>query len=534
MEPITKWLAIALAIFPATTVSAQPASTVVLLPNSTGPGGMILAPASPTLSSTTWPSSSTILVQDARSGFLPASLFDAIVSGHTKGQTLTDTLTAASGVFTVTAVVKDTFLPALEYTIGPQKGPSGRNAEERTIVASVTAKHDMMYLTESWYDHGGHRSVGRISLDWTPAIPAPYSTTMENVPVIPTAQPGAITVQIVTSTATAWPMTTPVTAFATPATAPPGALQLTEPRVSGLVATPIEYHVIINEADSDYCTSYNDANTRRICSCTASHKKPMQITAIVPEPSIANNVTWWVPGTTTMQLSGHHWGTTDPKLTYFPLVNLPDGPFAIQPPTKNKHFFTKATCTDERECYSQCYRHTYQKRASKHRAVKIGAAVGAAVAAALLAGLCCIGCSLLCLPRLRDRTRRRRDQKGKPTVTEAVTHPVTTTAPEVREVPAAAAATTAAADPAHPAENKGTLGRQAEEGRGRPAVQFDEAHKAGDEKATAGAPNGTTHVEHVVKPTEPGVAPVEAVHDGATGHDIGSLRGRRRLRGEGL
>ncbi|KXT08527.1 hypothetical protein AC579_5416 [Pseudocercospora musae] len=535
MEPLKTWLAIALAISTGTGVSAQPGSTVVLLPNSTGPGNMTLAPAPPTASSTSLPSSPTILVPDARSGFLPTSLFDAIISGRTKGQTLTDTFSLPSGVYTVTAVVKETFLPALEYTIGPQDGVPDVRHEERTIVASVTSKHDHMYLTENWFDHGGDRSVGGISLEWTPTIPAAFSIATENVPVHPTVRPGAITAQIVTSTATEWPLTTAVTWFTTPAVTARGESQLPrpliEPNVAAVVATPVQYHVIIDESDSDYCTSYKDANTRRICSCTASHKKPMQIAAVVPSSSIMNNVTWWSPFTTTMQLTGAHWGTTDPKLTYYPLISLSDGPMSLQPPTSNKHIFTKATCTAEEECYSQCYLDTYRKKASKHRAVKVGAGVGAAVGLALLAVLCCAGCCL-CLPRLRDRVRRRRDPKRKPTGVEPATAPVTTAAPEVRQVPATAATTTAL-EPANATDNKGTLGRQVEEGRGRPSVQFDEAHKATDGKATAVAPPGTEHVEHVVQPSEKAVAPVEAVHDGATGHDIGSLRGRRRMRGEG-
>ncbi|KXT02898.1 hypothetical protein AC578_1847 [Pseudocercospora eumusae] len=535
MQPLKTCLAIALAILAATGVSAQPGSTAVLVLNSTGPGSMALAPAPPTVSPTTLPSSPTILVPDARSGFLPRSLFDAILSGRTKGQTLTDTFSLPSGVYTVTAVVKETFLPALRYTIGPQDGVPGVGPEERTIVASVTSKHDQMYLTENWFDHGGHRSVGGISLEWTPTIPAAFSIATENVPVNRTVQPRTRTAQIVTSTVTEWPMTTAVTWFITPAVTATarGESQLPEPliapNVAGVVATPVEYHVIIDESDPDYCTSYKDANTRRICSCTASHKKPMQIVEVVPSSSMENNVTWWSPVTTTRQLTGAHWGTTDPKLTYYPPVSLSDGPMSLQPPTSNKHIFTKATCTDETECYSQCYRQTYHKQANKHRAAMIGAGVGAAVVLALLAALCCAGCCL-CLPRLRDRARRRRDSKRKPTV---VVEPVTTTAaPEVREVPATA--TTTAHEPVAATNNRGTLGRQAEEGRGRPSVQFDDAHKATDGKATAVAPVGTEHVEHAVKPSEKEVAHVEAVHDGATGHDIGSLRGRRRMRGEGL
>ncbi|KAF7197120.1 hypothetical protein HII31_01545 [Pseudocercospora fuligena] len=535
MEPLKKWLAIALAIFPGAGVYAQPGSTIVLVPSSASPGTITLAPPPPTTSSTILAPSPTNLVPDARSGFLPRPLFDAIISGRTKGQTMTDTFSLPSGVYTVTAVVKETFLPALEYTIGPQDGFSGVGTEERTIVASVTAKSDMMYLTEKWFNHGGDRSVGDISLEWTPTIPAAVSIATENVPVDLTAQPGAVMVQTVTSTVTTWPMTTAVTWFTTPAVTARGESQPTEPLVrpdvAGVVATPIEYHVIIDESKSDYCTSYKDANTEDICSCTASHKKPMQITAVVPSASVASNMTWWSPATTTLQLTAAHWGTTDPKLTYFPLVSLPGGPpMSLEAPTSNKHIFSKPTCTDEKECYSHCYRHTYHKKASKHRAVKIGAGVGAAVASALLAGLCCAGCCL-CLPRLRDRARRRRDPKRKPTVVEPVTHPVTTAAPEVREVPATA--TTTAHEPVDATGNRGTLGRQAEEGRGRPSVQFDEAPKAAEEKATAVTQEGTEHVEKVVQPTKEAVAPVEAVHDGATGHDIGSLRGRRRMRGEG-
>ncbi|GIZ39944.1 hypothetical protein CKM354_000330500 [Cercospora kikuchii] len=198
----------------------------------------------------------------------------------------------------------------------------------------------------------------------------------------------------------------------------------------------------------------------------------------------------------------------------------------------HKDIQSAPSCSSLEECAEQCAVEE-RKRASSHKKMRIGLLAGFGAALGVLALLTC-----LCCCHRRRKTKREAQDTGAVPPPNPATTTVTQTAP---------------------GQPAGTLGRQAEEGRGR--VHFPEG-EAGEKPAAATAvvtdhagdapkkvveaPAGATEKVTAEKPAveKAVVAPAEHVetipaHDGAdsrpTGslrHDMGSMRGRKKIRAD--